>query len=259
VNEEAGFIDALGRDPADDVTRAVYADWLEEGGDGRAAFLRAEIALSQRPDGGEAWCDAAAAVPWAGIDEAWAKTVGPRYDVWLMGYEPTQKAVCIGVIRTLRWCSLAAAKALSEDLPARVVESLPSSYARRAALQLRQAAEYELSVEVRRAGSAAPVLTLRPPVVVPGRPPLAPSQSLFSLWLVDYPLGNKLWVIKTLRENNPMELAEAKAAVEQPLPVCLHGGLWREQAEALARRYSRWATVEVRWGGVNLTGVEGRP
>jgi uncharacterized protein (TIGR02996 family) len=247
VNEEAGFLDALGRDPADDVTRAVYADWLEERGDGRAAFLRAEIALSQWRDGGEGWCDAAGAVPWEGIDEAWAKAVRPRYDVWLTGYEPTQKILCIKVIRELRWCSLAAAKSLSEDLPARIVESLPTPSARRAALRLRRAAD-DVSVEVRRAGAGAPVGR--------NRPPLAPAHALFSLWLVGYPLGHKLWVIKTLRENSPMGLTEARAVVQGPLPVCLHGGLWRAQAEALAHLYSRWATVEVRWAGVNL---EGRP
>jgi uncharacterized protein (TIGR02996 family) len=37
---ETGFIQALAADPEDDTTRLVYADWLEERGDPRAAWVR---------------------------------------------------------------------------------------------------------------------------------------------------------------------------------------------------------------------------
>ena len=43
--QETHFIETLCADPNDDAARLVYADWLEEQGDTRAAFLRAEIAF----------------------------------------------------------------------------------------------------------------------------------------------------------------------------------------------------------------------
>src|SRR5262245_20318888 len=45
------FLRALADDPNDDVTRLVYADWLEERGDGRAEFVRAEVALTNASAG----------------------------------------------------------------------------------------------------------------------------------------------------------------------------------------------------------------
>jgi uncharacterized protein (TIGR02996 family) len=42
MNEEAGFLDAIQKNPNDDVTRLAYADWLEERGDVRAEYLRLE-------------------------------------------------------------------------------------------------------------------------------------------------------------------------------------------------------------------------
>src|SRR5262245_400477 len=38
--DEGAFLQAILAAPADDVPRLVYADWLEERGDGRAEFLR---------------------------------------------------------------------------------------------------------------------------------------------------------------------------------------------------------------------------
>lgn len=44
MSEDDGFIVAILNDPYDLSLRLVYADWLEERGDPRAAFLRLEIA-----------------------------------------------------------------------------------------------------------------------------------------------------------------------------------------------------------------------
>jgi uncharacterized protein (TIGR02996 family) len=43
VNDEAAFLAAVRDAPADDTPRLVYADWLEERADPRAAYLRAEV------------------------------------------------------------------------------------------------------------------------------------------------------------------------------------------------------------------------
>ena len=50
MNHEA-FVNALRADPADEATRLVYADWLEDHGQGeRAEFIRLEMRLLALPD-----------------------------------------------------------------------------------------------------------------------------------------------------------------------------------------------------------------
>lgn len=49
MTDEATFLQALRHDPEDATVRLAYADWLEERGDPRAEFLRAEAELKQRP------------------------------------------------------------------------------------------------------------------------------------------------------------------------------------------------------------------
>jgi uncharacterized protein (TIGR02996 family) len=44
VDEEKAFLATLRASPADDTTRLVYADWLDERGDRRSEFLRAAVA-----------------------------------------------------------------------------------------------------------------------------------------------------------------------------------------------------------------------
>jgi uncharacterized protein (TIGR02996 family) len=44
--EEEAFLRAIAAAPADDAPRLVYADWLDEHGDPRAEFLRAEVAFA---------------------------------------------------------------------------------------------------------------------------------------------------------------------------------------------------------------------
>jgi uncharacterized protein (TIGR02996 family) len=47
MTEEAAFLEAILREPADETVRLVYADWLEERDDVRAEFLRVEHYLRQ--------------------------------------------------------------------------------------------------------------------------------------------------------------------------------------------------------------------
>ena len=51
MHEHDAFLQAILGEPADDLLRLVYADWLEERGEPRADFIRAQIALERaRPD-----------------------------------------------------------------------------------------------------------------------------------------------------------------------------------------------------------------
>src|SRR5262249_14462810 len=47
------FLRAVVADPADDATRLIYADWLEEQGDPRAQYLRLEMELAGVPPEGD--------------------------------------------------------------------------------------------------------------------------------------------------------------------------------------------------------------
>jgi uncharacterized protein (TIGR02996 family) len=248
VSEEAAFIEALTRDTLDDVTRGVYADWLEERGDPRAAFLRAETALSRLADGDPRWFEVAAAVPREGVDQSWAGVVAPRWDLWLVGYHPYRKINAIKVIRELTGMGLAEAKDFSEGLlPARVQGSYDSSHAHRAGIHLREACGAAgQDVELRR--SSAPLFV---GWVGPWQPPSIPTPTVpaplppASVWMHGYPPQNKIELIKRVREMTGMGLAEAKAFVERPLPVCLGYGLSAQGAEALRERFLPWATIVI--------------
>ncbi len=50
MSDDKAFLDAILANPNDDETRLVYADWLEERGDPRAEFLRAETAAARMPE-----------------------------------------------------------------------------------------------------------------------------------------------------------------------------------------------------------------
>ncbi|MGL4551009.1 MAG: ribosomal protein L7/L12 [Gemmataceae bacterium] len=256
MSEEAAFVEALTKDTLDDVTRMVYADWLEERGDPRAAFLRAEAALTELSDGDGAWFDAAAAVPRDGIHAAWAAAVGPRWELWLRRYVPVRKIHAIKVIRELTGCGLAEAKHLSEDPPpVRLQGGYSSIDALCAARFLSEACDLPAAeaVELRRA--AGPPFT---GYVGPVRPPAPPAPvPPLSVWLLGYPPRHKIGLIRMVRELTGLGLAATKAFVERPLPVCLAGSLGGEEADDLQRRFAPWATVEVRTTWVTPAGTAG--
>ena len=80
--EEDPFIAAIAADPADEVVRLVYSDWLEERGeDARAAYLRAEAAhfrASAAERRNDEWCE----MP--GVDPIWAAMVS-RTEILVTG------------------------------------------------------------------------------------------------------------------------------------------------------------------------------
>jgi uncharacterized protein (TIGR02996 family) len=71
--EEEAFLRAIAANPADDGTRLVYADWLEERGDPRAEYIRLRLRLREPRGRKRVWarrCDLEAA-----IDGAWRRQV----------------------------------------------------------------------------------------------------------------------------------------------------------------------------------------
>jgi uncharacterized protein (TIGR02996 family) len=72
MSDDAAFLAALMAAPDDDATRLVYADWLDERGDRRADYLRAEYLA--RDEGGAAVGRALAMRE--GLDPGWVRAVG---------------------------------------------------------------------------------------------------------------------------------------------------------------------------------------
>jgi uncharacterized protein (TIGR02996 family) len=52
---DAAFLQAIVEDPDDDTPRLVYADWLEERGDPRGEFIRAQVQMHRTPADSPGW------------------------------------------------------------------------------------------------------------------------------------------------------------------------------------------------------------
>lgn len=67
AENELSFLQHIVADPADDLPRLVYADWLEERGEPRAEYIRIQVALAgadHRPDEAAALTNKAASLYW---------------------------------------------------------------------------------------------------------------------------------------------------------------------------------------------------
>jgi uncharacterized protein (TIGR02996 family) len=73
VSDESAFLAAISASPGDDLPRLVYADWLDERGDPRAAYLRAEVEHFSTE-----WEDSGDSPAWSlrkAVDPVWAARV----------------------------------------------------------------------------------------------------------------------------------------------------------------------------------------
>jgi uncharacterized protein (TIGR02996 family) len=127
MSEETAFLDALATDPADDVTRLVYADWLEERGDERGDYLRGEIEFAALEEFHPRRDELALTLASLRerIDVAWLARAGKRFDVVLFGYEYSRKIAVIKSIITLIGCKLRQGKDLVERLPSCLAAAQP--------------------------------------------------------------------------------------------------------------------------------------
>jgi uncharacterized protein (TIGR02996 family) len=84
--DEPGFLAQLYANPGDDTTRLVYADWLEERGDRRGAYLRQEVELAGLDEWSEGYRDRERELRRLrlGLPADWLELAGRRYDVWLV-------------------------------------------------------------------------------------------------------------------------------------------------------------------------------
>src|SRR3954468_4751510 len=86
MTDEQGFLAQLYANPDDDTTRLVYADWLDERGDRRGAYLRQEVRLAALDGWSDAYRPQERELRRLGeeLPSGWLELVGKRYDVWLV-------------------------------------------------------------------------------------------------------------------------------------------------------------------------------
>jgi uncharacterized protein (TIGR02996 family) len=115
--EEAAFLNAIRANPADDLPRLAYADWLEERGDPRGRALRLACHFRQ------AWAELRDLLP--ALDGDWLADAFGGFRLVLRGYPADRKIAVIKLIREMTHCTLLEAKRLSEQLPARLGTGYP--------------------------------------------------------------------------------------------------------------------------------------
>src|SRR5262245_25234308 len=133
MSQEQAFLDQLAAKPGDDVTRLVYADWLEERGDPRADYLRLEIELAGVEEYEERHdpLEQRARELRAGLDPAWVERAGKRFDVVLFGHEPWFKITVIKQHREQTQVGLKVSKDQVEATPACLATALSRGEAER--------------------------------------------------------------------------------------------------------------------------------
>jgi uncharacterized protein (TIGR02996 family) len=127
MSEESAFLSRLREDPLDGLTRSVYADWLEENGDPRSDYLRAEAALAAMPQDCPDRADAEEALErlGQGIDEDWLFQAGAKWELWGLHCPSPRRLPFIREMRLAFHTSLAEAKARAWSLPACLIPRAP--------------------------------------------------------------------------------------------------------------------------------------
>jgi uncharacterized protein (TIGR02996 family) len=234
MTPEQGFLDAIRAHPGDDVNRLVYADWLEEQGDLRGAYIRRELELAAMalddPDYAE--CEADLRQRRRTLDPRWVNEVGRAYDLVLMDYPPTQKIRVIKEIRQLTGCGLLEAKNLAESLPAVVWQGVSRTRAE-AGRKVLSAIE-SVKVVIRLSRSAS-------------RPPPQPlsSEPGYALVLTafDWPRWNSL--VEAIMRVKECDRREAETSVYPFEPTTLRVFATEDEAREAAKMFNDCAVVEV--------------
>jgi uncharacterized protein (TIGR02996 family) len=233
------FLDALAADPLDDVTRAVYADWLEERGDGRAGFLRAELAGDEA---GMRMC-------LGQVEEDWAFRAGRRWDVVVPRYPPARKIPVIKAIREFRNIGLAAAKNLAEQVTLPVLPGVPLPIALDALDRLRGLTHLPMPSHARHLADHPALSAGFRPATAPPRTRGVPYHPTFE--------AQTFLRLTAVRPDRVMSAARAVVGVSRgrlfesldaclgPLPLTIAQAYNAAEAAELASRFAGLAEVQV--------------
>jgi uncharacterized protein (TIGR02996 family) len=119
MSDEHAFLDALAANPADDLTRLVYADWLDDHADRRSHYLRLVCELARMPadDMLESPASDALIALNPVLDPDWQTAAGSRFEVALIEFAPQDRHLLIAALERL----------LCEDRPWMVEELINSA------------------------------------------------------------------------------------------------------------------------------------
>jgi uncharacterized protein (TIGR02996 family) len=226
TNDEA-LLQAIIEDPENDTPRLIYADWLEERGDPRAAYLRAEVELAAlAPDAPEhAEAERRLAEARRGLATEWLAQAGRAYDLILRGYPPDRKIHVIKVIRELTGQGLYEAKVTSEPLPANVLAGVSRLRAEEGRHRLREGPL--ASVEV--------VIRPSPPETKVNRDRPEPGPFNFLLMVSSFPDDRREELALAVRELTGLSLPEAAGLVDR-LPGVVRSYVTAEEGKAALAR-----------------------
>jgi uncharacterized protein (TIGR02996 family) len=160
MTNEEGFLAAIAAEPTHDTPRLVYADWLEEHGDTRAAYLRLATQAAARLREGlkleDLWHRLVSASQVAPVE--WRVRAGPWFNVVLEAVQAQHKIGVIKTIRGLLHCGLKEVVPLVEFAPSVILRHLLLDEAQGAREKLENA--YGVFPEPLRSGPACQVTLL---------------------------------------------------------------------------------------------------
>jgi uncharacterized protein (TIGR02996 family) len=120
MSEEAAFLAALKANPADDTTRLVYADWLDEhGAPAKAEYLRRVVYVARTLSMGAADSTAIehAATFASALPREWRLEAACRFGVEFEGFDSGYKLESIKFVREVTGLGLGESKRLVESAP----------------------------------------------------------------------------------------------------------------------------------------------
>ncbi|MBN9122734.1 MAG: TIGR02996 domain-containing protein [Planctomycetes bacterium] len=126
MSEESAFLAALKANPADDLTRLVYADWLDERGEpAKAEYLRLITSVPRRGDDVDTSSAEATRANELGLPlpAEWKEAAAGRFDVVLLNFTDVVRG--LKCVRELFGVGLGDARAMIELAPNRLLTRVP--------------------------------------------------------------------------------------------------------------------------------------
>jgi uncharacterized protein (TIGR02996 family) len=148
MSAEQGFLEQLAAQPGDDTTRLVYADWLEERGDPRGAYLRWEVKLAALEESDPRYpsLERELLLMRFDLDPGWIDRAGRGYDVVLLRCEARRRQAAPGVIVQLTGGQWIEVQRLLDGLPAPLLEGVSRARAEFARERLRSLGSLEVCI-----------------------------------------------------------------------------------------------------------------
>jgi uncharacterized protein (TIGR02996 family) len=238
VSPEPAFLRDIGENPADDTARLVYADWLDEQGDPRGRYLRAEVELAALPEEDERLKALGTELRQLreSLDAGWVAAAGKRYDVILYFCQHHRRGDAVKTVRAVTGLGLQEARVVVEHGPMPVLLGVTRAEAEHARDQLLRTLQddplADVAVRVSAFGTRQPFSAYRP-------------VGNCELFLASCTPEGRGEVIRTVREVTGLGLRQGWDLLRKA-PVVIGRHLTWEQAEGYRLRHEGHAELQVR-------------